>query len=171
MKRIHPLLVVAAAVVVIGGAVAWNEGRRGYDEAKAVGAPVDAQEEEMLSTQRAPMETSPPPYKPDPPGRASTAGHVEAQAPGTDATPPVSAKVMLAQELVRQRLKDPDSAQFRDARVLQDGTICMEVNGKNGFGGYTGFSHAVVMPGSRGEPVAWVDSEPEGIARAVCSSA
>jgi hypothetical protein len=46
------------------------------------------------------------------------------------------------QERVRTRLKDPDSAQFRNVRTYRGSGIpiaCGEVNSKNGFGGYTGF--------------------------------
>jgi hypothetical protein len=40
-------------------------------------------------------------------------------------------------------LKDPESADFRDVVVVHKGqwrTVCGEVNAKNGFGGYTGYS-------------------------------
>lgn len=43
-----------------------------------------------------------------------------------------------ARELVTARLKDPESAQFRN----QAG-ICGEVNAKNSFGGYTGFKRFI----------------------------
>jgi hypothetical protein len=45
-------------------------------------------------------------------------------------------------EATRANLKDPSSAQFRN--VVQNGDmICGEVNGKNGFGGYSGFERFV----------------------------
>lgn len=40
----------------------------------------------------------------------------------------------IAREFVQNRLKDPDSAQFRNQKGF-----CGEVNSKNGFGAYTGF--------------------------------
>ncbi len=45
---------------------------------------------------------------------------------------------------VRENLKDPGSATFRDVsatrvRSTGDIAICGEVNSKNGYGGYTGF--------------------------------
>ena len=43
-------------------------------------------------------------------------------------------------EAVKERLKDPESAQFRKFRKVSDGEICGEVNAKNSYGGYTGFS-------------------------------
>lgn len=43
-------------------------------------------------------------------------------------------------DLVKSRLKDPFSAQFRN--IKQN---CGEVNAKNEFGGYTGFSRFVVF--------------------------
>lgn len=36
-------------------------------------------------------------------------------------------------------LRDPDSAQFRNLRLLANHSVCGEVNSKNGFGGYVGF--------------------------------
>lgn len=48
-------------------------------------------------------------------------------------------------QLVREALKDPDSAQFRNIRFVQGGSVmCGEVNAKNGFGGYAGFTSFVV---------------------------
>lgn len=46
-----------------------------------------------------------------------------------------------AQKLVASKLKDPGSAQFRNVRKGTYGRICGEVNGKNSYGGYTGFSN------------------------------
>ena len=47
---------------------------------------------------------------------------------------------VISQYLVRNSLKDPDSAEFKN----QDGQ-CGEVNSKNGFGGYTGFTRYIVV--------------------------
>jgi hypothetical protein len=44
---------------------------------------------------------------------------------------------------VRNQLKDPGSAQFRNVRVVpyKNGrVVCGEVNGKNSYGGYVGFT-------------------------------
>lgn len=41
---------------------------------------------------------------------------------------------------VRARLRDPDSAQFRNVKVTRDGVVCGEVNGKNAFGALAGFT-------------------------------
>jgi hypothetical protein len=50
----------------------------------------------------------------------------------------------LAVELaVSSVLKDPSSAQFRTIRAAQLGakvTVCGEINGKNSYGGYAGFT-------------------------------
>ena len=54
--------------------------------------------------------------------------------------------MVLAQEAVEAKLKDPDSADFRDIKVHHVGTktaVCGEVNAKNGFGGYTGFERFI----------------------------
>lgn len=45
-----------------------------------------------------------------------------------------------AQQAVTDRLKDPDSANFRDVGVNDQNIVCGEMNARNGFGGYTGYS-------------------------------
>lgn len=52
-----------------------------------------------------------------------------------------------AKESIRNLLKDKDSAQFRSVTAIVYGTsksVCGEVNGKNGFGGFTGFQKFLV---------------------------
>lgn len=44
-----------------------------------------------------------------------------------------------AKTAVLAKLKDPDSAQFRNIRVAGD-WVCGEVNAKNSYGAYAGFS-------------------------------
>ena len=50
-----------------------------------------------------------------------------------------SQKVRDAKNIVRERLRDASSAQFRNVREVDGGTVCGEVNSKNGYGAYTGF--------------------------------
>lgn len=50
-----------------------------------------------------------------------------------------------ARTAVADRLKDPDSAEFRNERQVADGGVCGEVNGKNGFGAYSGFAPFFAM--------------------------
>jgi hypothetical protein len=46
-----------------------------------------------------------------------------------------------AEDAVREKLRDPSSAQFRNVRLnsLSSSEVCGEVNAKNAFGGYIGF--------------------------------
>ncbi|WP_299440255.1 hypothetical protein [uncultured Rhodospira sp.] len=47
-----------------------------------------------------------------------------------------------AKTAVRQKLRDPDSAQFRNIRIVEHTAgklVCGEVNARNVFGGYVGF--------------------------------
>lgn len=48
-----------------------------------------------------------------------------------------------AMDAIRQRLRDPQSAEFRNVHLATGSTgvtvTCGEVNAKNGFGGYSGF--------------------------------
>lgn len=54
-----------------------------------------------------------------------------------------------AQETIRQSLRDPSSAQFRHLfAFLGTQTVCGEVNGRNAFGGLTGFQPFIVINGT-----------------------
>lgn len=44
------------------------------------------------------------------------------------------------EEEVALNLKDPASAQFREMYQLRSGTVCGEMNGKNSYGAYAGFT-------------------------------
>lgn len=50
------------------------------------------------------------------------------------------------QEEVSKHLKDPSSAEFRNL-TRQGSAICGEVNAKNGFGGYAGFTAFILVEG------------------------
>lgn len=83
---------------------------------------------------------------------------------------PSSAGTGIVEAAVRNRLKDPDSAVFRD--VLFDklyGVACGKVNAKNGFGGYTGFSQFWVKLQDGREPIVLIDSGDVHIAAAACA--
>lgn len=45
---------------------------------------------------------------------------------------------------VNQNLFDSDSAKYRDIYLIQNSYACAEVNAKNRFGGYTGFTNVVL---------------------------
>lgn len=62
--------------------------------------------------------------------------------------PATDAEKAQAIEIVKAKLKDPDSAQFRDIKRMRDGNLCGWVNAKNSFGGYAGF--AVFFTGAKG---------------------
>lgn len=56
----------------------------------------------------------------------------------------------LAEAALKDRMKDPDAAQFRNEVVYRRGdtlVVCGEVNAKNGYGGYVGFRRFVAMRG------------------------
>lgn len=50
---------------------------------------------------------------------------------------PVDVEALVKADAVA-RLKDPESAQFRNVRTVH-GIVCGELNAKNSFGGYVGF--------------------------------
>ena len=45
-----------------------------------------------------------------------------------------------AKEAVRQQLKDPDSAEFRNVRICAGDIVQGQVNSRNAYGGYAGYS-------------------------------
>lgn len=50
---------------------------------------------------------------------------------------------------VLSKLRDPDSTQFRDLRLVRNETqayLCGQVNSRNSFGGYTGFQWFFASP-------------------------
>lgn len=49
-----------------------------------------------------------------------------------------------AKEAVKSVLIDPTSAQWRDVQHVRPDFVCGEVNGKNSYGGYTGFTRFLV---------------------------
>lgn len=51
--------------------------------------------------------------------------------------------VSVAQRFVANRLKAPDSAEFRNVRDAKSSAVCGEVNAKNSFGGYSGYQRFV----------------------------
>jgi hypothetical protein len=63
-----------------------------------------------------------------------------------EASAEASKQTMLAK--VKERLFDPDSAQFRNVQVAPTGdTMCGEVNSKNKMGGYVGFKQFIIYHG------------------------
>jgi hypothetical protein len=61
-------------------------------------------------------------------------------------------------EQIKGRLKDPDSAKFRNVHFYSGGGVpvtCGEVNSKNSFGGYTGFERFIAA----GSQLAVVESD------------
>ncbi|ARR53488.1 hypothetical protein HY78_08665 [Rhizorhabdus wittichii DC-6] len=70
-------------------------------------------------------------------------------------------KISEAKEAVGRKLKDASTAQFRDMRICeQNGFVQGEVNAKNSFGAYAGFTPFV----SRGRYSAYLDG-PDAIDR------
>lgn len=64
-----------------------------------------------------------------------------------------------AEKAVTGKLRDPSSAQFRNARIVDDQVICGEVNAKNAFGGYVGFEPYAVTRGERGDQTVYLAAE------------
>lgn len=88
--------------------------------------------------------------------------------------------VKLAQVMASRDLKDPESAKFRDAffvtsddqgegRDKSKDSWCIEVNGKNGYGAYVGYTWALVPAG--GKSVIMGTSPVAAMANKICSSA
>jgi hypothetical protein len=54
---------------------------------------------------------------------------------------------------VKTLLRDPQSAQFRNIKANDKHVFCGEVNSKNGFGGYGGFTKFLGFFKENGKPV------------------
>lgn len=67
-------------------------------------------------------------------------------------------------------LKDPSSAQFRNVQVVE-GAVCGEINGKNGYGAYTGFSRFLVLKDGRAGLDPEVDQKEVDAATSQCTNA
>ncbi|WP_141232644.1 hypothetical protein [Pseudomonas sp. Irchel 3H7] len=88
--------------------------------------------------------------------------------------------VLLAHTLASHDLKDPDSAKFRDAffitsdsrgesRDKSKDSWCIEINGKNSYGAYVGYTWALLPAG--GNSII-MGSTPTGVvANQLCASA
>lgn len=70
--------------------------------------------------------------------------------------PEAVAAISKAQESIKYTLKDPNSAMFRDEAVFEahpksgkrPRVVCGQVNAKNSYGGYTGFTHYIYSENS-----------------------
>ena len=56
-------------------------------------------------------------------------------------------EILVARETIKNNLKDPDSAKFKNERMSGD-VVCGEVNSKNSYGGYNGFKRYMVQGGT-----------------------
>jgi len=57
--------------------------------------------------------------------------------------------ITTAQEHIKKGMKDPDSAKFQNARLVdfdKGAVVCGEVNAKNSYGGYVGYRPFVASP-------------------------
>lgn len=46
---------------------------------------------------------------------------------------------------MEDRLKDADSAKFKDVRIAANGTVCGQVNAKNSYGAFAGFTPFIAL--------------------------
>ncbi len=80
---------------------------------------------------------SPTPPEPPPrklvPFKSTPAGHKKA--------------ISLAMQAVRDQMKDPESAKFRNLTSSRNSNVCGEVNAKNSYGGYVGFKRFLALNG------------------------
>ena len=82
----------------------------------------------------------------------------------TEKPPDVDATLIAsAEQEISRDLMDPDSARFRNLRVVNDSksgkAVCGELNAKNSFGGYVGFA-----------PFLWRENQPDGDLRILIDS-
>lgn len=56
---------------------------------------------------------------------------------------PNSEERSVFESMIKEALKDPDSAKFRHMTIVDNKLACVEFNAKNEFGGYVGFKNIV----------------------------
>lgn len=56
---------------------------------------------------------------------------------------PNSEERSVFESVIKEALKDPDSAKFRHMTIVDNKLACVEFNAKNEFGGYVGFKNIV----------------------------
>ena len=69
-----------------------------------------------------------------------------------------AAWIRISQETIKQKLKDPNSAQFKNVtfnRSSKSKVVCGQVNSKNSFGGYVGFQRFIAA----GSQFGYLESE------------
>lgn len=71
---------------------------------------------------------------------------------------PAFIRVNRAKTAVVATLSDGDSAKFRNVRAINSIEVCGEVNAKNRFGGYTGFTKFSVA-GNDKEPIVTMNEQ------------
>lgn len=71
------------------------------------------------------------------------------------------ARIAQAELAMKERLKDPESVQWRDVYVSRfaEAAVCGQVNARNSFGGYTGFKQFIVVSGLN---LAFLEGEVDG---------
>lgn len=84
---------------------------------------------------------------------------------------PTAAEMAQARAAVADEMKDPASAQFREGRsyILSNGdrAYCGEINAKNSYGGYNGFTpYWLRMRNGVKQAVVYADSATQGCAEA-----
>ena len=65
---------------------------------------------------------------------------------GAESEPPA---IQAAKAFVTEGARDPDSVTFRGLKAMVSGSVCGEFNGRNGFGGMTGFQRFIYHPHPR----------------------
>ena len=104
-------------------------------------SPVEAQACANMQTQQAQSETETI--------RAARAQH------SVTALPLTAAEQAAATDAIKRQLRDPDSAEFRNFAAYHDvrsgDVICGEVNAKNAYGGYIGYSAFILKSDPSGQ--------------------
>jgi hypothetical protein len=150
MKITHPFVVlIAGGVLVIG--TAW------------------------MVTKPRPLATVEPTTAPEQPAATHTPLAPPAEVPTPTEVVPVAAEPPTTEDpdaaikaIITKRLKDPESARFQKIRHASNTEVCGEVNSKNSFGGYVGFSAFWINDITITDPVVIVDTSDASIAAALC---
>ncbi len=170
MKATHPFLVLTVGGGLLIGA-AWWWGHKDQE----IEVPTPPTTIAAASTNARPSNRNDPPT----PARddVATAQLSAASEPQTVHSQPIIPPENLrpgeepwiteAKGIVANRLKDPDSAQFRSLKSISSDQVCGQVNAKNALGGYVGYRWFWIKGPDDQKPAVVIDGN-DALAELIC---
>lgn len=138
MKITHPFVVLVVGGGLLTGA-AWWRSQAGKTTPSSAGTSPATGEPAIEAKPRSPLpqrDATPLKTQPAPDRDVKSSGSPKGTAEQELSSEPWELGV---KEIIAERLKDPDSALFRELKSNGPGQVCGQVNAKNSLGGYVGY--------------------------------